>query len=167
MAVEEWRDCVGFPDYMVSNLGQVRNKKPAQRILKGALNHNGYTMYHLRRNSKTHAISIHRLLATAFIPNPCNKPLVDHIIHVKDEPKNNALSNLRWCTRNENAHNAHHNVGASNYAGVCVSYKGKYHAKISYNGTQISLGLFPTAEEASEFREAVALGLFGDFYIRQ
>jgi len=166
MEVEEWRDCVGFPDYMVSNEGRVRNKKPAQRILKGALNDRGYKVFNLRQDGKTRTISLHRLLAKAFIPNPQNKPFVDHIIHAKDEPKNNALSNLRWSTANENARNAHHEVGASNYPGVCAHYKGKYHAKICYEGTQISLGLFKTAEEAAEVREAVALGLFGEFHVK-
>ena len=89
---------VGFENYEVSNLGKVRNIKSG-RTLKPRL-HNGYLRLCLYKNNKNKDLLLHRILATAFIDNPDEKPCVNHI----DENKlNNDLSNLEWCTERENA----------------------------------------------------------------
>lgn len=63
----------------------------------------GYLKINITDNSKKlHKCSIHRLLAIQYIPNPENKPEIDHIDR---NPLNNSLSNLRWVTRKENANN--------------------------------------------------------------
>ena len=88
----------GFENYEVSNLGKVRNIKSG-RTLKPKLNRGGYLMYGLYENNKQKYLYLHRILATAFIDNPEEKPCVNHI----DENKlNNDLSNLEWCTVREN-----------------------------------------------------------------
>lgn len=88
-----------FPDsvYEINMMGQIRNKT-TNMILNGTLN-DGYRLYLLRINKKTIARKAHILVAKQFIPNPENKPLVNHI----DEDKNNpCIDNLEWTTPKDN-----------------------------------------------------------------
>ena len=97
--VETFVKIVGFEKYEVSNLGRVRNMKSG-RTLKPKLHQTGYLMHGLYENNKQKNLYLHRIIATAFIDNPDEKPQVNHI----DENKtNNDLSNLEWCTERENA----------------------------------------------------------------
>ena len=96
--VETFVKIDGFEKYEVSNLGKVRNIKSG-RVLKTSLNNNGYLRLFLCKNNKRKHLYLHRIIATAFIDNPDEKPCVNHI----DENKlNNDLSNLEWCTAREN-----------------------------------------------------------------
>jgi len=63
----------------------------------------GYLRVHLLKNSKATHFSVHRLVATAFIPNPGNKPQVNHKNGIKDD---NRVENLEWATRSENMNHA-------------------------------------------------------------
>ena len=96
--VETFVKIDGFEKYEVSNLGKVRNIKSG-RILKPYLNKDGYLKHNLYGYGKQKYLLLHRIVATAFIDNPEEKPQVNHI----DENKlNNDLSNLEWCTVREN-----------------------------------------------------------------
>lgn len=108
---EFWRQVVGYEGlYEVSNFGKVRSldryvKHPRGdlrlkgRILKQQIDHNGYLFVSLSKNGKVKMFRIHRLVAQAFIPNPDNLPMVNH----KDEnPLNNQVFNLEWCTAKYN-----------------------------------------------------------------
>ena len=81
--------------YSVSNFGRVKsNYANKERILKPYKNHYGYLMVDLRHHGTRKIISVHRLVALAFISNPDNLPEVNH----KDENKeNNYVDNLEWC----------------------------------------------------------------------
>jgi len=150
---EEWRACEDFPLYEVSNEGGVRNKTTG-RIIKEWV-HNGYKTFTPHKDGKKHTIETHSLIAKTFLPNPDNKPNIDH----KDgNSLNNKLENLRWATKTEQAQNRKRLPSKSGKSGVYIS------AKIQYNGQAINLGLFDTVEEASEYYEAVARGLLGEFY---
>ena len=96
---EEWKNVKGYENkYQVSNFGRVRNKV-THRLLKHGLNKNGYHRVNLYNESGMKSKFVHRLVAQAFIPNPDNKPQVNHI----DEDKtNNIVSNLEWMTAKEN-----------------------------------------------------------------
>ena len=96
---EIWKDVVGHEgDYEVSNLGRVWSNK-TNKILKPHYNKLGYARLILRKDNKSIGASPHRLVAIAFIPNPHNLPEVNH----KDEnPSNNRLDNLEWCTKKYN-----------------------------------------------------------------
>ena len=86
-------------NYSINELGQVRNDV-TNRIKKSHLNkQNGYYCVDLYRNNKCKKVTIHRLLAEAFIPNIDNKPTVDHI---DGDRVNNSIDNLRWATYSEN-----------------------------------------------------------------
>lgn len=92
-----WKDVDGYEKYQVSTFGNVRNKKTG-RILKAA-NNGGYYSVGLS-NKKTKTFSVHILVAKAFLPNPENKPQVNH----KDKNGlNNNVINLEWCNNKENS----------------------------------------------------------------
>lgn len=143
----------GYDNYEINEEGQVRNTT-TQRILKQHINI-GYYRIGLYKNGVQDFYKIHRLVANAFIKNPNNHPFVDHADQNK---KNNAISNLRWCTRTEN----NHNVIYRELQGVCANRK-RYQAKISYNNKQICLGTYDTPEEAHWAYIAKKNELAGEF----
>lgn len=98
---EVWRDIKGYEGlYKISNLARVKSfKRSKPRILKPFINKDGYLNVELCNSISNKTISIHRLVAIAFIPNPDNKEQVNHIDEVKT---NNDLSNLEWVTQKEN-----------------------------------------------------------------
>lgn len=96
---EIWKDIEEYEGfYQISTLGRVK-RVATGRILKNGKNRGGYLYVDLCKNGKRKNHKIHRLVAKAFIPNPENKPEVNHV----DEDKtNNMVSNLEWSTRKEN-----------------------------------------------------------------
>ena len=100
---EEWRPVVGYEGYYeVSNYGNVRSVPRFRNkgtLLKPSLDSHGYFMADLWKNNQRKKIGVHRLVGMAFIPNPENLPYINH----KDEnPKNNFIGNLEWCTHEYN-----------------------------------------------------------------
>ena len=102
---EEWRQIDGS-DYYVSNYGRVANfnyRNTGKRILmKTFTTKAGYYQIALVNNGKRIKKYVHRLIAEAFIPNPQNKPEIDHI---DTNRVNNSIDNLRWVTKIENLNN--------------------------------------------------------------
>lgn len=103
---EIWKDIEGYEGvYHVSNLGRAK-RVTTGRILKSGKDRGGYLQVDLCKNGKHKTHRIHRLVAQAFIPNPENKPEVNHI----DENKtNNMVSNLEWMTAKENSNHGTRN----------------------------------------------------------
>lgn len=85
--------------YTISTIGIVRNIT-RHRKLKNRMDAYGYYMVHIV--SKNQNKKIHRLVAEAFIPNPENKPTVDH---VNRDRRDNRVENLRWATTFEQSVN--------------------------------------------------------------
>lgn len=88
----------------VSNLGRVRSLlRSCKTILKLQKDAKGYLRVRVTVNRQKLSFKVHREVAKAFIPNPANKPQVNHIDGNKT---NNAVDNLEWATNKENAHHA-------------------------------------------------------------
>ena len=85
-------------NYEVNELGEVRNIRTKYK-LKLQMNRNGYLEAHIYFKAKNRPLLVNRLVAKAFIPNPLNKEEVNHIDGIKI---NNHITNLEWCTREEN-----------------------------------------------------------------
>lgn len=137
--MEEWRIIPNHTQYMVSNEGRVKRidgcKGGGERILaqnfvkvKGKEYPNGYFKatlltkdgvndlgehcYYQRTSSQT--FGVHQLVARAFIPNPDNKPEVNHIDGNKI---NNHVSNLEWVTKKENIQRSYSSLNRKTYKG--------------------------------------------------
>ena len=114
---KDWRDVAGYEGlYQVNELGEVRSLAHSVigsygklhpypgKVLKPTKDRKGYLYVDLSKQGKRQKYKVHRLVATAFIPNPHNYPQVNHIDHVVD---NNNVDNLEWCTDEYNqAHKA-------------------------------------------------------------
>lgn len=98
MAIQKKR-IKDFEDYYIYSDGRVQNCNTGH-FLKYTTDNNGYLKVRLYKDKHQHTLSVHRLVALAFLPNPNNYPQVNH----KDENKhNNDISNLEWCTVKYNA----------------------------------------------------------------
>ena len=104
---ENWKDVVGFEGrYMVSDLGNVKSivtnhgKPTDKQVIKRVRSKTcDYHYVQFWRKDKPKHKAIHRLVAEAFIPNPENKPIVNHLDGNKH---NNTVTNLEWATHSEN-----------------------------------------------------------------
>lgn len=86
--------------YDCSNFGRVKSfQRGTVKIIKPRLDTDGYLSVRLSKNNKTKMFRINRLVGKLFIPNPDNKPQVDHVFAMKFD---NYVDNLRWATSSEN-----------------------------------------------------------------
>lgn len=103
---EIWKDIKGYEGlYQASNLGRIRSFPRrgthcnSVKVLKSNKNHKGYLTLSLTKNCKRKTVSVHRIVALTFIPNPNNLPQINH----KDGNKlNNNVENLEWVTNYDN-----------------------------------------------------------------
>ena len=107
--MEIWKDVVGYEGfYQVSNLGNVKRVGSFRGVNKAYLqnyyltpvdNGKGYLRIKLTINNKSKRIMLHRIIAEAFLPNPNNYPVINHI---NGNKKDNQITNLEWCTQSQN-----------------------------------------------------------------
>lgn len=128
--MEVWKDIDGYAGvYQVSNMGRVRsldhvaeytwNGKKARRMTKGRIlslipDPDGYRRVKLSKDGIVSMKQVHRLVLAAFVPNPYQKPQVNHINGVRHD---NRVENLEWVTHSENCH---HKYAVLGYPGTRV-----------------------------------------------
>jgi hypothetical protein len=102
---EEWREAPGFPMYEVSNKGRVRRER---RVLHTYRHQYGYAMCSLRRGGETHCVTVHRLVALAFLPAPPDDGTRWEVNHIngKDSCGCADVRNLEWVTHSMNLRHA-------------------------------------------------------------
>ena len=114
---EIWQDIEEYEGiYQISNFGRIKrlycNKK--EKVLKPFIK-NGYYTVRLSKKSKVKNFRVHRLIGKAFIKNPNNYNIIDHINGIKTD---NKFENLEWVTHKENTRRAWQQ-------GLCTGTKGK------------------------------------------
>lgn len=142
-----WKPIPQFDTYEINELGDVRNTKHGN-VLKPKLKNTGYLCYELYRDAKPHTVYQHRALASAFIENPEGHRFIDHRDNIRT---NNQLSNLRWCSALQNAHNTKPKEGQ----GVKKMWSKQkeayvYASRIRHKGKAYSLGVYDSEAEAKQ-----------------
>lgn len=131
---EVWKDIPGYEGlYQASTLGRIKSVNYSRKILKINLQPSGYEAVTLYKNKLKKFCLVHRLIAITFIPNPKNKPAVNH----KDEIKNhNMVTNLEWVTNKENQNYGHciYNMAVSQGKAIAQYTKNDELIRIYYSG---------------------------------
>lgn len=122
-SIEIWKDIPQFEGvYQVSNHGRVWSHK-TRKYKKTSMGTHGYPMMCLCANHKVKTFSMHRLVALAFIPNPYNKPDINHINGIRNDFR---IENLEWCTKSENGFHSYRVLGR---IAASKGIKGKLHSE--------------------------------------
>ena len=124
--MEKFKKIKNYPNYLISDQGRVYNYK-YKRFLKPSKDTYGYFQVVLCKNGIVKTHRIHRLVALAFIPNPENKPTVNHIDGIKI---NNFVENLEWNTVKENTQHGYDN-------GLQKANKGSKHVNSKLTEEQV------------------------------
>ena len=147
---EEWKslECLGYPDYLISNFGNVFSIKRNKQLKKHINGSDGYVSYQLWYKGKGKHFLAHRLVALTFIENDLAKPQVNHKDGVKN---NNMVTNLEWVTRSENQIHAYE-TGLQKHTsmeGMNLNHPimSKPVLQFDFNGNLI--GKYPSAQEAA------------------
>ena len=149
----------GFPNYHILSDGRVFNVSTL-KFMKTHVDTNGYPKISISNKGIRKTCKIHRLVAYYFIPNPENKPQVDHI---DGNPQNNSIENLRWCDHSQNQQNSsakfNNKLGIKN---ISLTKEGRYRFSKQYQGRTVE-ERFKTVEEAIAFKDGFYLALDDTF----
>src|ERR1017187_1979941 len=152
--MEKWRTIQDFEMYEVSDLGRVRRTKyihchPIIGVLKPWPDKGGYLQLSLARDGKKRYVSVHRLVAVAFIPNPLGLPEVNH----KGPKSDCRASQLNWTNKRGNTIDA---VRTGRTPGDGINFiprTGRYRARWNpIPNVRVHIGVFDTFEEAHAAR---------------
>jgi|TARA_R110001606_G_scaffold282123_1_gene430750 hypothetical protein len=155
--MEIWKKIKDYPDYEVSNLGNVKSLKfNKERILKASKDSDGYLLVTLCKKGTQKSFTVHQLVAMAFlnhIKNGSNGLVVDHINNVRTD---NNITNIQLLTQRENASKRIKKY-SSKYTGVSWwARDSNWKSQIRINGKVKFLGLFNCEIEASKaYQEAL------------
>lgn len=128
---ETWETVPDFPNYMISSESRIMNKTTLKMVSISLNKRFRHRAVRLWNSGKTRLLKVYRLKAAAFIPNPENKPQVNHI---DGDRMNEDLSNLEWATASEN-------MKHSFASGLCKGFykKGFDHQKAKLSLEDINL----------------------------
>lgn len=116
--MENWKDVPGYEGlYAISDLGNIKSFY-TNKILKPSIDKFGYCRFSATKNKKQKTLRIHRLVGELFIPNPENKPQINHKNGIKTD---NSKDNLEWVTDSENKKHAYQEglmIGGNKYSKI-------------------------------------------------
>ena len=123
--------------YLIQENGYViyLQRKNSIKFLRSRIDRAGYITVRINKNGQSSTQFVHRLLAAAFIPNPNNKPFINHINGIKTD---NRLENLEWVTHAENIKHAY-KTGLINKSKLVIdiccgkTFKSSKEAALFYN----------------------------------
>lgn len=146
--VEIYKNINGFPNFAISNYGNVLHNKTLN-ISKKFIDSGGYYFVNLWNDGCAKTYRIHRLVGEYFIPNPKNLQCIDHKNRIRTD---NNIQNLRWVTHQENMRNRTKRKNCSSiYVGVRFRKDtNRWNAYTKIDGKHMSLGCFSTELEAAK-----------------
>jgi hypothetical protein len=143
--MEEWRDVVDYPGYKVSSFGNVIGKFGRQ--LKPWDNCRGYHSVWICNERGKRKITVHKIVAMTFLPNPENKPTIDHLNRNR---KDNRVENLNWATHSEQRLTSPVPISLTGERNINTTANGKFRFVIKRNRTTLVNEIYDTFEEAME-----------------
>ena len=151
---EIWKDVPGYDGlYQISSFGRVKrlngtvNNFHEDRILKTKYKKHGYAFVCLCKNGKLKYFHVHRLVGIAFIPNPENKPQINHKNGIKTDCN---IKNLEWCTASENGLHSYRILNRKHIAKKGLETKAsKQVMQMNFEGT--SVYVWQSCSDASRY----------------
>tara|TARA_R110002167_G_scaffold177500_1_gene377304 strand:- start:512 stop:1006 length:495 start_codon:yes stop_codon:yes gene_type:complete len=150
-----------YPDYLIYPDGKVFSKKQRPGFMKHNINRNYHWVSIDDVNGKKHTLSVHRIVAQHYIPNPNNYPQVDHIDR---NTSNNSLDNLRWVTPAMNNKNkGMYKTNKSGFKNIHYS-KAENTWRVQYKKPINKIKRFKTKKEALCYKYIIELRIKADHF---